>query len=88
MISAPNMIFGVYRMMVFPIVDGDQLFGVLQVINNKSDQPFGELEIEGATQLCNTLATAIRQRMQKAEEGQSGYATAGGLPGPNCPAHD
>jgi type II secretory ATPase GspE/PulE/Tfp pilus assembly ATPase PilB-like protein len=63
------------QMMVFPIVDGDQLFGVLQVINNKSDQPFGELEIEGATQLCNTLGTAIRQRMQKAEEGQRRRAT-------------
>ncbi|HUR87964.1 MAG TPA: ATPase, T2SS/T4P/T4SS family [Ramlibacter sp.] len=58
------------QMMVFPIVDGDQLFGVLQVINNKSDQPFADLEIEGATQLCQTLALAIRQRMQKAEEGQ------------------
>jgi GAF domain-containing protein len=54
------------QMMVFPVMDGDLLFGVLQVINNKSDQPFGELEIEGATQLCQTLATAIRQRMQKA----------------------
>jgi type II secretory ATPase GspE/PulE/Tfp pilus assembly ATPase PilB-like protein len=63
------------QMMVFPIVDGDSLFGVLQVINNKSDQPFGELEIEGATQLCNTLATAIRQRMQKAEESQRRRAT-------------
>ncbi|HEY8048236.1 MAG TPA: GspE/PulE family protein [Ramlibacter sp.] len=58
------------QMMVFPVMDGDQLYGVLQVINNKSDQPFGDLEVEGATQLCNTLATAIRQRMQKAEESQ------------------
>jgi type II secretory ATPase GspE/PulE/Tfp pilus assembly ATPase PilB-like protein len=63
------------QMMVLPIVDGDQLFGVLQVINNKSDQPFADLEIEGATQLCNTLATAIRQRMQKAEDGQRRRAT-------------
>jgi type II secretory ATPase GspE/PulE/Tfp pilus assembly ATPase PilB-like protein len=63
------------QMMVFPIMDGDQLFGVLQVINNKSDQPFGELEIEGATQLCNTLGTAIRQRMQKAEDNQRRRAT-------------
>src|SRR4051812_34199800 len=43
------------QMMVFPIMDRDQLFGVLQVINNKSDQPFGELELEGAAQLCKTL---------------------------------
>ena len=34
-----------------------------------------ELEIEGATQLCKTLATAIRQRMQKAEESQRRRAT-------------
>src|SRR5689334_18466246 len=32
------------QMLVVPILDGDTLHGVLQVINNKSDQPFGELE--------------------------------------------
>ncbi len=63
------------QMLVVPILDGDTLHGVLQVINNKSDQPFGELEVEGATQLCKTLATAIRQRMQKADEGQRRRAT-------------
>ncbi|MBC5763647.1 GspE/PulE family protein [Ramlibacter albus] len=57
------------QMLVMPILDGDVLHGVLQVINNKSDVPFGDLEIDGAQQLCQTLATAIRQRMQKAEEG-------------------
>src|SRR5687767_2722950 len=63
------------QMMVLPILDGNDLHGVLQVINNKSDQPFGELEVEGATQLCQTLATAIRQRMQKADDGQRIRAT-------------
>jgi type II secretory ATPase GspE/PulE/Tfp pilus assembly ATPase PilB-like protein len=63
------------QMLVMPILDGDTLHGVLQVINNKSDQPFGELEVEGASQLCKTLATAIRQRMQKAEDGQRRKAT-------------
>jgi type II secretory ATPase GspE/PulE/Tfp pilus assembly ATPase PilB-like protein/putative methionine-R-sulfoxide reductase with GAF domain len=63
------------QMMVVPILDGENLHGVLQVINNKSDQPFGELEVEGATQLCKTLATAIRQRMQRADEGQRRRAT-------------
>ena len=57
------------QMLVVPILDGQGLHGVMQVINNKSDQPFGELEVEGAAQLCKTLATAIRQRMQKPEEG-------------------
>jgi type II secretory ATPase GspE/PulE/Tfp pilus assembly ATPase PilB-like protein len=63
------------QMLVLPILDGETLHGVLQVINNKSDQPFGELEVEGATQLCKTLATAIRQRMQKADDGQRRRAT-------------
>ncbi|MBG9388892.1 GspE/PulE family protein [Caenimonas aquaedulcis] len=63
------------QLMIVPILDGETLHGVLQVINNKSDQPFGDLEVEGATQLCKTLATAIRQRMQKAEEGQRRRAT-------------
>ncbi len=63
------------QMLVVPILDGPDLHGVLQVINNKSDQPFGELEIEGATQLCKTLATAIRQRMQRADDSMRRRAT-------------
>ena len=63
------------QMLVVPILDGMTLHGVLQVINNKSDQPFGELEIEGAAQLCRTLATAIRQRTQKADEAQRRKST-------------
>ncbi|MBA2962907.1 MULTISPECIES: GspE/PulE family protein [Ramlibacter] len=63
------------QMMVLPVLDGEALHGVLQIINNKSDQPFGDLEIEGATQLCKTLATAIRQRMKKEVESQRRRAT-------------
>ncbi|WP_431099403.1 GspE/PulE family protein [Polaromonas aquatica] len=53
------------QMLVAPVMDGDTLYGVLQVINNRSDQPFGKLEEDGALQLCKTLGIAIRQRMQK-----------------------
>jgi type II secretory ATPase GspE/PulE/Tfp pilus assembly ATPase PilB-like protein len=63
------------QMLVVPILDGDVLHGVLQVINNKSDQPFGELEVEGATQLCKTLATAIHQRVRRAGESARRKAT-------------
>jgi len=56
------------QMLVAPILDGDVLHGVLQIINSKSDQAFGALEVEGVAQLCKTLATAIRQRMQRATE--------------------
>ena len=58
------------EMLVAPILEGDMLHGVLQVINNKSNQIFSELEVEGVSQLCKTLAIAIRQRMQKAATGQ------------------
>jgi type II secretory ATPase GspE/PulE/Tfp pilus assembly ATPase PilB-like protein len=57
------------QMLVAPILEGKTLHGVLQVINNKNDQPFGELEVEGVAQLCKTLATAIRQRVHKAGDG-------------------
>jgi type II secretory ATPase GspE/PulE/Tfp pilus assembly ATPase PilB-like protein len=63
------------QMLVLPISDGENLYGVLQVINNKSDQAFRDLELDGATQLCKTLATAIRQRMQKAADEQRRRAT-------------
>ncbi len=53
------------EMMVAPIIEGTQLFGVLQVINNKSAVPFGKLEIDAVKQLCATLATAIKRRLQK-----------------------
>jgi len=56
------------QMLVAPILDGPTLYGVLQIINNKSDQTFGDLEIEGVSQLCKTLATAIRHRIHEAEE--------------------
>ena len=63
------------QMLVAPVMDGETLYGVLQVINNRSDQPFAKLEEDGARQLCKTLGIAIRQRMQKAEEGQRRKAT-------------
>jgi len=63
------------QMLVAPILDGSTLHGVLQVINSKSDEPFGELEVDGVAELCRTLATAIRQRVKKADEGARKKAT-------------
>jgi GAF domain-containing protein len=54
------------QMLVAPVMDGETLYGVLQVINNRSDQPFGKLEEDGARQLSRTLGIAIRQRLQRA----------------------
>jgi len=63
------------QMLVAPILEGDTLYGVLQVINNKSDEPFGELEIDGVAELCKTLATAIRQRTRKNDDASRTKAT-------------
>lgn len=63
------------QMLVVPIVSGSDLYGVLQLINNKNDQPFGDLDLDGASQLCKTLATAIRQRVQKASDEHRRKAT-------------
>jgi hypothetical protein len=38
------------------------LLGVLQLINNKLDQPFSPMAEEGATELAQTLAVAFLQR--------------------------
>ena len=63
------------QMLVSPIIEGGNLYGVLQVINNKADQSFSELDVKGVVQLCKTLATAIRTRMHKADEPQRIRAT-------------
>jgi type II secretory ATPase GspE/PulE/Tfp pilus assembly ATPase PilB-like protein len=57
------------QMLVAPVLDGSNLLGVLQVINHKSEEPFGDLEVDGVNELCKTLATAIRQRAKKPDDG-------------------
>ena len=54
------------QMLAAPILDapaGD-LLGVVQIINNKSGQPFGPLAEEGMIELCKTLAIALKQRQK------------------------
>lgn len=63
------------QMLVAPILDGDTLLGVLQVINNKSNQPFDALELDGVAELCKTLATALRQRNAKSADGRHQQTT-------------
>lgn len=63
------------QMIVAPILDGDNLHGVLQVINSKSDEAFGALEMDGVAELCKTLATAIRQRNRKEDTAAKHKAT-------------
>ncbi|MFZ2163430.1 MAG: GspE/PulE family protein [Sideroxyarcus sp.] len=56
------------QMLVAPIVDveGGDLIGVMQVINNKAGIPFPSMVEEGARELTQTLAVALKQRQQQA----------------------
>jgi type II secretory ATPase GspE/PulE/Tfp pilus assembly ATPase PilB-like protein len=56
------------QMLVAPIVDvdGGDLIGVMQVINNKAGMPFPTMVQEGARELTQTLAVALKQRQQQA----------------------
>ncbi|MEJ7930343.1 ATPase, T2SS/T4P/T4SS family [Ramlibacter sp. AN1015] len=55
--------FRTREMMALPIVEGDTLWGVLQIINHRTGRPFSQRAFEGAMQLCHTLATALRRRV-------------------------
>jgi type II secretory ATPase GspE/PulE/Tfp pilus assembly ATPase PilB-like protein len=56
------------QMLVAPIIDdaGNELVGVIQLINNKDNQPFPPIVEDGVRELAQTLAVALRQRQQQA----------------------
>ena len=49
------------QMMISPIMAGNVILGVLQVINNKNGQTFSQLELDGCTRICQSLATALQR---------------------------
>ncbi len=55
------------QMLVAPILEENgELVGVMQVINNKAGVSFPAMVEEGARELAQTLAVALRQRQQQA----------------------
>ena len=55
------------QMLIAPILGGESgndLMGVIQLINNLSGQPFSSLHDEGVVELSKTLAIAFRVRQQ------------------------
>ncbi len=63
------------QMLVAPIIDveGGELIGVMQVINNKAGIPFPSMVEEGARELTQTLAVALKQRQQQAGSVKTKY---------------
>lgn len=53
------------QMLLAPVVDAtnnDELLGVVQIINSRSDQPFSNVQENGMVQLADALASALRLR--------------------------
>jgi len=64
------------QMLIAPILGGDtgqDLMGVIQLINNLAGQPFSSLHDEGVVELAKTLAIAFRVRQQMPGSVQSKY---------------
>ncbi|WP_137936032.1 GspE/PulE family protein [Chitinivorax sp. B] len=53
------------QMLVSPVLDESNrsLVGVVQLINNRADEPFSMLMERGLNELCKTLAIALKQRI-------------------------
>jgi type II secretory ATPase GspE/PulE/Tfp pilus assembly ATPase PilB-like protein len=52
------------QMIISPILAGDAMLGVLEVINNKNGQPFSQPQLEASTRLSKTLATVLQRPKQ------------------------
>jgi type II secretory ATPase GspE/PulE/Tfp pilus assembly ATPase PilB-like protein len=63
------------QMLIAPILDPDKkdLLGVVQLINNKSGQPFSALAEEGLLSMAHTLAVAFQQRNRTTHVVKSKY---------------
>lgn len=63
------------QMLVAPLIhpQSDELVGVIQLINNRQDGPFGDFTEEGANELAATLAIAFTQRLRPPPAVRSRY---------------
>lgn len=61
------------QMIISPIVAGDAILGVLEIINSKNGQPFSQIQANASTRLSSTLATVLQTAKQKTK--QTGSAT-------------
>jgi type II secretory ATPase GspE/PulE/Tfp pilus assembly ATPase PilB-like protein len=69
------------QMLVAPILEphANELVGVIQVINNKAGGPFSTEVESGVQELAQTMAVALRQRLEKASvKSKYDYLVGGG----------
>ncbi len=62
-------------MLVAPILDAsdDELLGVVQLLNSKTNEPFLQTAVDGVNELCQTLAIAFKQRQNTQRTVKSKY---------------
>ncbi len=63
------------QMLVAPILDAsdDELLGVVQLLNSKTNEPFSQTAVDGVNELCQTLAVAFKQRQNTQRTVKSKY---------------
>ncbi len=63
------------QMLVAPILlmGEHELFGVIQVINSKDDQPFSQMVVESLEEICQILAIAFKRRQKEQLLGKTIY---------------
>ncbi len=63
------------QMLIAPLLDtqSGELLGVIQLINNRSGEPFAEVAEAGVKELCATLAIAFTQRLKPSPPVRSKY---------------
>lgn len=63
------------QMLVAPILDAsdDELLGVVQLLNSKTNEPFLQTAVDGVNELCQTLAIAFKQRQNTQRTVKSKY---------------
>ena len=63
------------QMLVAPILDAsdDELLGVVQLLNSRTNEPFSQTAVDGVNELCQTLAIAFKQRQNTQRTVKSKY---------------
>ncbi len=63
------------QMLVAPILSSidDELLGVVQLLNSKTNEPFSQAAVDGVNELCQTLAIAFSQRQKTQQAVKSKY---------------
>ena len=63
------------QMLVAPVLNArdDELLGVVQLTNSKSNLPFTQAAVDGVNELCQTLAIAFKQRQKTQRSIRSKY---------------